>query len=60
MITKSRGIDFILNFLSGNDLYAATRSVSKGGQIFEFTKSDMKNQASLGIESYITINVIRS
>jgi NADPH:quinone reductase-like Zn-dependent oxidoreductase len=48
MITKSKGIDFILNFLSGESFEASFRTLAKHGSFFNFSKSDMKNQKYLG------------
>lgn len=48
MITKSKGIDFILNFLSGESFEAAFRTLTMFGNFFHFSKSDMKNQRHLG------------
>jgi len=48
MITKSKGIDFILNFLSGESFEAAFRTMAVFGNLFHFSKSDMKNQRHLG------------
>ncbi|KAF0755952.1 fatty acid synthase-like isoform X1 [Aphis craccivora] len=47
MITKSKGIDFILNFLSGESFEAAFRAIAMHGSFFNFSKSDMKNQKNL-------------
>jgi len=48
MITKSKGIDIILNFLNGNAFQAAFRALASFGNLFHFSKSDMKNQRHLG------------
>jgi len=48
MITKAKGIDFVLNFLSGESLYAALRAVAKHGKFFNFSNSDMKKQKYMG------------
>jgi len=47
MITKSKGVDFILNFLSGESFEAAFRALAMHGCFFNFSKSDMKNQKYL-------------
>lgn len=48
MITKSKGIEFILNFLSGEAYQCALRSLAKHGKFFQFSKSDIKNHENLG------------
>jgi len=48
MVTKSKGIDCILNFLSGESFNAAIRAFAKHGKFFNFSKSDMKKQRYLG------------
>ncbi|XP_016657076.1 fatty acid synthase isoform X4 [Acyrthosiphon pisum] len=48
MITKSKGIDCILNFLSGESFYAAVRALAAHGNFFNFSKLDMKKQRYLG------------
>ncbi|CAI6347084.1 unnamed protein product [Macrosiphum euphorbiae] len=53
MITKSKGIDCILNFLSGESLYAAIRAFAKHGKFFNFSKSDMKKQRYLGTRIFL-------
>jgi len=58
MITKSKGIDFILNFLSGESFEAAFRAIAMHGSFFNFSKSDMKNQKNLSKQTYYTKNII--
>ncbi|XP_029343545.1 fatty acid synthase [Acyrthosiphon pisum] len=53
MITKSKGIDCILNFLSGEPFYAAIRAFAKHGKFFNFSKSDMKKQRYLGTRIFL-------
>ncbi|CAH1725990.1 unnamed protein product [Aphis gossypii] len=53
MITKSKGIDFILNFLSGESFEAAFRTLTMFGNFFHFSKSDMKNQRHLGTRVFL-------
>uniref|UniRef100_A0A2H8TDM0 Fatty acid synthase n=1 Tax=Melanaphis sacchari TaxID=742174 RepID=A0A2H8TDM0_9HEMI len=53
MITKSRGIDFILNFLSGESFEAAFRALASHGSFFNFSKSDMKNQRYIGMRIFL-------
>jgi len=48
MITKSKGIDFVLNFLSGESFQAAFRAIAMSGKFFHFSKSDLKNRRYLG------------
>lgn len=48
MITKAKGIDIILNFLSGESFQAAFCIIAVFGNFFHFSKSDMKNQRHLG------------
>lgn len=47
-MTRSRGIDYILNFLSGDAFHAAFRSLACHGKFFNFSKSDMKNHGAIG------------
>ncbi|XP_026822789.1 fatty acid synthase-like, partial [Rhopalosiphum maidis] len=53
MITKSKGIDFILNFLSGKSFEASFRTLAKHGSFFNFSKADMKNQKYLGTRIFL-------
>eukprot|EP00102_Acyrthosiphon_pisum_P016442 XP_008187406.1 PREDICTED: fatty acid synthase-like [Acyrthosiphon pisum] len=53
MITKSKGIDIILNFLNGNAFQAAFRALAFFGNLFHFSKSDMKNQRHLGTRIFL-------
>ncbi|XP_060835401.1 fatty acid synthase-like [Rhopalosiphum padi] len=53
MITKSKGIDFILNFLSGESFEASFRTLAKHGSFFNFSKADMKNQKYLGTRIFL-------
>lgn len=48
MMTKSKGIDFILNFLSGDAFYVAFRVLALHGKFFNFSKSDIKNHGNIG------------
>lgn len=48
MMTKGKGIDFILNFLSGEAFESAFRAVADHGMFYNFSKSDMKNRRYLG------------
>lgn len=47
-MTKSKGIDFILNFLNGDAFYAAFRALAYHGKFFNFSKSDMINHRNIG------------
>ncbi|VVC44020.1 Acyl transferase/acyl hydrolase/lysophospholipase,Acyl transferase,Malonyl-CoA [Cinara cedri] len=47
LITKAKGIDIILNFLSGEAYQCALRTLAKHGKFFHFSKSDIKNQENL-------------
>lgn len=44
----SKGIDVILNFLSGEAFQAAFRTTAYHGKFFHFSKSDMKNYENIG------------
>jgi fatty acid synthase len=48
----SKGIDFILNFLSGEAFQAAFRTIAYHGKFFHFSKSDMKNYEKIGNIQY--------
>lgn len=48
MMTKSKGVDIIFNFLSGEAFQTAFRAVADHGMFFNFSRSDMKNQRYLG------------
>lgn len=51
MMTKSKGIDLILNFLNGEAFQAAFRTMADHGKFFHFSKSDMKNSVKIGIKT---------
>jgi len=49
MITKSKGVNLVLNFLNGEGLQAALRSLTNcSGEFINFSKSDMKTNEKLG------------
>jgi len=48
MMTKSKGIDLVLNFLSGELFQAAFRTIAYHGKFFHFSKSDMKTYGNIG------------
>lgn len=48
MLTRAKGIDIIFNFLSGEALEAALRTLADHGKMFNFSKSDMKTHRNLG------------
>lgn len=48
MITKSKGIDYILNFLSGEGFQAAFRTIAYHGKFFHFSESDLRNSVNIG------------
>lgn len=48
MITKSKGIDCVLNLSSGESFYAAVQVIAKFGKMFNFATSDTKKQRYLG------------
>lgn len=48
MATKSKGMDIILNFLSGEAFRAAYRTIGFAGQFFHFSKSDLNNYKKMG------------
>jgi len=48
MISKSKGIDLILNLLSGEAFQAALRALSDHGMFFTFSKSDMIKKENIG------------
>lgn len=48
MITQSKGIDFILNFLSGEGFHAAFRTIACHGKFIHFSKYDMNNYERIG------------
>lgn len=50
MMTKSKGIDIIINLLNGEAFLASFRALADHGKFFHFSKSDMKNQGSIGTE----------
>lgn len=48
LATKGKGINTILNCLSGNDFHASLRIIATFGQFFQLTKVDMKKKKKLG------------
>lgn len=52
-MTKSKGIDLILNFLSGEAFQAAFRTMADHGKFVNFSKSDMKNSVKMGIKTIL-------
>ncbi|XP_050438841.1 fatty acid synthase-like [Adelges cooleyi] len=53
MVTKSIGIDQILNFLEGDGLQASIRSIADHGKLFHFSKSDMLKQENMGTRIFL-------
>lgn len=48
LLTKSKNVDFILNFLSGDAFHVALRVLADHGKFFNFSKSMMRNQDKMG------------
>lgn len=48
MATKSKGIDVVLNFLSGSALKTAFRTMTYYSKFFHFSTSDLKKNENLG------------
>lgn len=48
LMTKSKGINIVLNFLSGEAFQTAFRTISNHGKFFHLSNSDLKNYRSLG------------
>lgn len=48
MMTNSKGIDLVLNFLNGEAFQAAFRTIAYHGKFFHFSKSDMKTYGNIG------------
>lgn len=55
MMTKSRGMNIVLNFLSGNAFLAALRTLGNNGEFYNFSKTDMKNQLNIGIDFNVIV-----
>lgn len=48
LLTKSKGVDLILNCSSGKAFRAALRALAYHGKFFNFSKSDMRNHENIG------------
>lgn len=47
-MTKSKGIDFVLNLLSGEAFHAAFQTIAYHGKFFHLSKSDLNNYGRFG------------
>lgn len=50
--TNGRGVDLVLNSLSGELLHTSWKCVSKFGKMLEIGKRDMVGRAQLGMETF--------
>nr|XP_027194954.1 fatty acid synthase-like [Dermatophagoides pteronyssinus] len=53
MMTKSRGVDVILNSLTGDKLYASLRCLATNGRFLEIGKLDMQMNSTLGMFAFL-------
>jgi NADPH:quinone reductase-like Zn-dependent oxidoreductase len=50
--TKGRGVDIVLNSLSGDLLHASWNCVAKGGRMMEIGKRDMVEHGRLALDTF--------
>lgn len=53
MRTKGKGVDFVLNSLSGEKLLASIRCLGKCGKFLEIGTVDIRNDTTIGLASFL-------
>lgn len=51
--TNGRGVDLVLNSLSGDKLQASARCLANGGRFLEIGKLDLSNNTALGMSLFL-------
>lgn len=50
--TKGKGVDYVLNSLSQEKLFATLRCLGVGGQFLEIGKFDLSNDTKIGMAAF--------
>lgn len=60
IVTKGKGVDFVLNSLSADKLKASIRCLGYNGVFLEIGKFDMANNSDIGLEPFLKELTFRS